>query len=132
MTLHELYEHRSVIEKTIRGRNAIADIRARAYPASPNMDGMPHASGISDKVFNLVALLEDAEKTQSYWEKRAQESRKEIFGFTSTIEDPVLRMQFNYRFAECMSWEEIAGDGYTADAARKAISRYMDTLKGPE
>lgn len=80
----------------------------RATKISAPSDGMPHGSGVSDTVGFAVSKAADlAAKIDREIDKLA-DLRREIEAAIRTVDDRVLYELLEYRYLDCMRWEEVA------------------------
>lgn len=110
--------------------------------ASPKLDGMPHGSDVSSPVENTVEQimkLEDAlrRKHDAMVNLKALIStrqtlivleRDRLERYISAIDDSIMRQIFTFRFIDGLPWIQVAanmGEGYTLEAVRKAVYRYI-------
>ena len=56
-----MVSYRQLRKQLIDGEELLRSLRSRAVPGSPATDGMPHASGTSDKVGSLAIAIVDLE-----------------------------------------------------------------------
>ena len=110
--------------------------------ASPKLDGMPHGSDVSSPVENTVQQimkLEEAlrRKHDAMVNLQALIStrqtlivleRDRLERYIGAIDDSIMRQIFTFRFVDGLRWDNVAanmGDGYNAEAIRKAVYRYI-------
>lgn len=98
--------------------------------------GMPHASGVRDKVADLVVDLvvetEELEEEIKSVEKEMAQVEREISDYIKTIPDIQTRLIFRLRFLRCMTWDEVAttiGGRNTVSGVKKTCYRYLDAEK---
>ena len=61
MTLAQLNEHLDLVQQLQKTEELIQGLWDAAVPGAQKLDGMPHASGVSDKVGVLGAEIADME-----------------------------------------------------------------------
>lgn len=98
MTLDELDEHLSLVTDLANSREMLRSLWDTAYPGGQVMTGMPHASGVKDKVGDLAVEIADLETEISELEQRCKESEARVRSFVSTISDTRTRMIFRLRY----------------------------------
>lgn len=130
MTIQELskyYDIQTVLEKD---REVYDNLRQKAGPASPQLTGMPHVSGVRDKVGDLAVELADMEDRIQYLEAQAQTERLKVEAYCRSIMDARLYLIFRLRFVRCLTWAEIAGKlgkCYTENGVSRMVYNYLST-----
>ena len=128
MTIQELYSLKT-IQKEIEDYEAkIIELREVAEKITPSYDGMPKASGISDKVGKAAtAIVAYTEMLEHAVQEKIEQTIK-INAYILEIPDAQLRHIMFLRFVNGLSWVNIAmriGGGNTGDAVRKRCNRYI-------
>ncbi len=130
MTIQELsryYEIQTTLEKD---REVYNNLLQRAGPASPKLTGMPHVSGVQDKVGDLAIELADMEDRIQCLEEQAQVERLKVEAYCRTIADARMYLIFRLRFVRCLTWAEIAdklGRYYTEAGVSRMVYSYLST-----
>lgn len=97
-------------------------LRRKAGVQSPNLDGMPHGTGVSDKTGNFAVLMADLSTTIDCLEKEVALNDSRIREFSNSLKDVRLQVAIPLRFIQCLSWAEVAdilGYGVSEDTIRK-------------
>lgn len=76
--------------------------------SSPSFDGMPKGSGITDKMAEGAARLEEKSRALGDAYIRAQETFMRIEAVVALVPDPVQRQVLTLRYISRMKWEDIA------------------------
>ncbi len=102
-----------IIEANI---NWVREERLTLNPSWP--DGQPHGTQTSDptsqKVLELIRLLDKYEHDQTALRAKCYRKRMRIDETISHVEDPDCRTLLHSRYIEMLTWEEIAVNmGYT-------------------
>lgn len=130
MTLGELNEHYRRREKLIKAQELLESIRLKAQPGAQVLTGMPHTTGVKDRVGDLAVEIIEMENKIDLLKTEIAESEKPIVKFIVSIDDDRTRMIFRLRFIHCLSWKEIAdviGGWSTAANVKSALYRYLKT-----
>ena len=130
LELDELNEHFDLIQKLIRVQEMYQNMEAKALGAQ-RITGMPHGTGISDKVGMLATELADLSGRITYLQNAIRESEKPIEEWVNNIEDDKTRMIFRLRFLHGYSWGEVAyyiGTGISEDTAKQVCYRYLKII----
>ena len=129
MTLQELSKYYKLHERLERNREMLASLYAAAGLGAQEITGMPHASGVSDQVSNLVIEIEDLKERISHLESRCAEEKKRLEKYIGAIKDDQTRMIFRLRFIHCMTWLQVAeaiGGRNTANSVKLICHRYLN------
>ena len=128
MTLAELNQHFELIEKLARARELLQSLRDSARPGAPALTGMPHATGVKDKVGDLAAVIVDMDARVGFLEKEARASEAIIMPFIQGIDDDQTRMIFRLRFLRGLTWKEVAavvGGRNSEESVKMVCYRYL-------
>lgn len=131
MRLIELNRYFELIKSLVKINELLENLRAAAYPASPALTGMPHASGVKDKVGDLAVEIADLETRKEYIESEIENQKSVVEEFVESIEDYYIRTIFRLRFKRGLSWKEVAKiikGGNTEETVRAACYRYLRKL----
>ena len=114
-------------------RQRVKRLRDRAALHSVSLDGMPHGSGVRDKIGETVPEILDAEKDLQKLEGTYTELRAQVADWIDAQEDIKAQVILSMRYLDSYSWNQIAdectgcGDPMTEDAVRKYAARYLKT-----
>jgi len=129
-TLYRLFYLPKQIELKKR---QIQRIMERLTATSPNLSGMPHGSGVHDKVGDGVVELVTKKEELEEMKRGYEQEEKQINDWIDAIEDPQIRTIVELRFREDMSWNEVAdfiGGNNSENSVRMLLNRYLE--KGDE
>ena len=125
--LSQLYFLKGEIELNERH---LEELKAQRGVSAINMDGMPHARNPRrSQVEQLAAEIVDLEAIIHAKQIQCIHERTRLERYIAEIPDTLTRQIFEYRFVECMRWEQVAymiGEGTTADRVKKICYRYVD------
>ena len=128
MTLQVLSRYYKLQKQLERNKEMLRSLYAAAGPGAQVLTGMPHASGSSDKVADLVMEMEDLEQRILALEFKCDQEKKKIQTYINKIHDDQTRMIFRLRFLHCMTWGEVAaviGGGNTEVGVKVKCYRYL-------
>lgn len=108
MNLVTLNNYMELKIKRAKALEMIDSLRQAASLKSPRLTGMPHGSGISDKVGDLAIELEDLGSRIDYYDEQIAEITPSVNKFIEGISNDKTRVVFRLRFMRCLSWVEIA------------------------
>lgn len=135
MTLQELSQHYKLRERIGQDREILYSLRAKAHPGAQNLDGMPHAPGVSDKVGYLATEIAYMEDQLRVLEAEAAAETDKLRDYIATISDDRVKIICRLRFLYCWQWKEVAdvlGDYYTEYSVRNLLYRYLEKENGAE
>lgn len=127
MDLATLNQHLDLVQKLQKVQELYQAVEAKSLGAQA-LTGMPHGTGVSDKVGVLAAELADLSSRIDYLTKETEKSAKPIREFIDTIEDDRTRMIFRLRFLYGLAWCEVAdvvGAGASEAAVKSAAYRCL-------
>ena len=129
MTLTDLERYRQLKIRHEEAIQMIEELRSRAVPGSPALDGMPHGSGVSDKVGTLAIMIADLEAKLPSYERQIKKEHDRVEEFIRGIEDDKARMIFRLRIQAGKTWKEVAdvmGRWQTENSVRSRVYRFLN------
>lgn len=128
MTLKELSQlyilNREIEIETER----LERLKSSAYGVgAAKSDGMPHGSEPSRTTEVKAVSISNLEQIIAGKVERARQEKERLEQYIASIDDSLTRQIYTLRFAECMSWEQVAVKigGNTADSVKKVCYRYL-------
>jgi hypothetical protein len=109
-------------------RRRLENLEAKALPASPAYDGMPHSHSNDSKVEQLAAEIVDLRAIIAAKQIQCIHERQRLERYIAAIPDSLTRFIFELRFAEGMTWTQVAstvGGQNSIDAVKKRCYRYL-------
>ncbi|MDO5549414.1 MAG: hypothetical protein Q4F79_13140 [Eubacteriales bacterium] len=128
MTLQELSDFADLKEQLKRDEQMLLSFQEAACPGAQNLSGMPHSTGISDKIGDLAVEIADMRTSIEHLKVRIAEYESRVSEFIEDIEDDYIRMLFRLRFQRCLTWKQVAhvlGGGNTETGVKSACYRYL-------
>ena len=140
MTEEELKEARHRVKRRLyryldlkRERDQIAEELRTAEgtatsPSSPNLDGMPRASGYGDA---MVGRVSEIISLRELYERKRDEISDAMLAVEDAIEglEPVERTLLRYRYIYGMTWEQVSvAMNYSWRQTHKIHARALDKL----
>lgn len=129
MTKQELSRHVELRKQLAADLELLASLEAAAGPGAQRLDGLPHASGIRDRVGDCAVAIVDAKEEIARTEAEIARSESAILAFIGTIGCLQTRTIFRLRFLSGMPWKEVAaatGGGNTEGSVQKICYRYLE------
>lgn len=131
MTLQELSQYFKLRERLERDEEILDSLRAAACPGAQVLSGMPHASGVKDKVGDLAVEIADMEERIRFLRDEIAQEETAVTDFIAGIENDQTRTIFRLRFLRCLTWGQVAavvGGRNTEDAVKSMCYRYISGL----
>lgn len=128
MTLQELnilFEKRKALKENME---TLAHLRSASAVSSPAPTGMPHTTGIKDRVSDLAIEIVELEKRIDRQKEEIEKLEVQVIPFIDGIEIDQTRLIFRLRFLHAMSWAEVAdaiGGKNTEDGVKRICYRYL-------
>ena len=135
MTLRELSQHIRLREQLAQNEELLESLQSAALPGAQVMTGMPHASGVRDKVGDLAAEIADLDNRILELKDEIAESEAEIVEFICGIESARIRIILRLRFVRCLTWKQTAdvmGIEAGEESVRKMCTRYLQGVEHPQ
>ncbi len=129
MTLKELSQLFYLNREIELKQHQLRELEAKAMPGAQVLTGMPHGTGVVDKVGELAAEIADLRGIIEAKHQQCLYERNRLMRYIDSIDDSLLRLMFTYRFVNGLPWFQVAaciGGGNTADGCRKAVKRYLE------
>lgn len=135
MTLDDLNRHLDLIIELKKAQDMLQSLWNAAYPGGQVLTGMPHASGVKDKVGDLAADIADLEDEIEHLQSQVDESAQRVMAFISAIPDVQTRMIFRIRFCRGYEWKQVArvlGGGNSEASVKSAAYRYIESCNAEQ
>ena len=128
MTLKELSQLYYLNREIEMDQRRLRELEAKALPGAQVITGMPHGTGVVDKVGEYAAEIADLRGIIGAKHQQCLYERSRLERYIAGIDDSLLRQIFTYRFINGLPWHQVAaciGGGNTADSVRMACYRYL-------
>ncbi len=128
MTLKELSQLYYLNQEIAMDKRRLLELEEQAVSCSQDYTGMPHGTGVSDKVGRYAADIVDLQGIIEAKHKQCLYERSRLERYISDIEDSLIRQIFTLRFVDGMSWRQVAdsmGGRNTPDGVRMTCERYI-------
>lgn len=130
MTLKELSQLYYLTREIEADQKRLDELSRTAYaPSTPSLSGMPRAPhSVDSKVERLAAEIVDLQAIIAARQIQCIHERARLERWINEIPDSLTRQIFQYRFAECMSWLQVAykvGGNNTEGSVKMICYRYL-------
>ncbi len=126
--LNELFDLRERLSKAMETR---LSLMSAACPGAQVLTGMPHVTGVKDKVGDLAVEIADLSAKIDYLQGQIDEKEKEAEAFVVAIDDDQTRIIFRLRFFRGLSWKEVAaimGRDFSEKSVSETCYKYLNRL----
>lgn len=124
MTIKEYLNQYLILEKRIQLLDEeIAEVEEEQDKCTAELDGMPHGTGLSDKVGELATTLADLKWDLVDLRNEAWKTRARILHTIVSVDDEDYQQLLKLRYIEGMHWNDIADTMYYT-------RRWVTTLHG--
>ncbi len=127
--LSKLYHLKKEIEMQ-RGR--IKELETIAQSCTSRITGMPHGTGISDKIGKYAVQIADLKCLLDLNLKKCFFELNRLTEYIQSVDDPLIREIMTYRYIHGFSWQKTAfnvGGNNTAGSLKKKLYRYLKNEK---
>lgn len=131
MTKHELsqlyYLNREIEEMQSR----LQELECLATACTSNITGMPHASGISDKIGKYAAEIADLKSLLDLNLKKCFYELNRLNRYINSIDESEMRMILSLRYINGLCWEQVAASispFASGESVRKAHDRFLKKI----
>lgn len=131
MTFETLSHHCALRQQLEKNEQLLCELRHSAQAASHAPNGMPRASGVTDKVGALAIAIVDMEERVAYLKDTIATEEKDISAWIGNIDDPLIQQLFRLRYLCGLQWAEVAqtvGGRNTEGGVRIACYRYLKRI----
>jgi hypothetical protein len=129
--LSQLYYLNREIEQL---KSRLTELDCIATSTSSRITGMPHASGISDKVGKYAAEIADLKELLDLNLKKCFYELNRLNRYIESIEDSQIRMIISLRYINGLSWQQVAfsiGE-HDEQYPRKKHNKFLKQMKVDE
>ena len=117
------------LKKEIRQlEQRIKELETAAPDCTAKITGLPHGTGINDKIGNYAAQIADLKALLDLNLKKCFYELNRLDRYIQSVNDPLVRQIILYRFENHMSWRKIErsiGGNNNSESLRKKLYRYL-------
>jgi hypothetical protein len=128
MTKQELSQLYYLNREIVQLQTRLLELECLATSCTAHITGMPHASGISDKIGEYAAEIADLKGILDLNLKKCFYELNRINRYIQSIDDSEMRMILSLRYINGLCWEQVAASisSYaTEDSIRMKHNRYL-------
>ena len=129
MTLQEMSQLYYLNREIEMDKRRLQELEAKALPGAQVLTGMPHGTGVVDKVGDCAAEIADLRGIIEAKHQQCLYERSRLERYIAGVNDSLLRKVMTYRFINGLPWQQVAacvGGGNTVDGCRMAVKRYLE------
>ena len=135
MTIKELSQLYYLNREIEDCQKKLEELESQRGVSAVVIDDMPHGKGpAKSRVEQLAAEIVDLKAIIHAKQIECIHERNRLERYIAEIPDSLTRQIFEYRFADCLPWEQVAaciGKGNTAERVRQVCSRYIRQQQEP-
>lgn len=117
------------LKKEIRQlEQRIKELETAATGCTAKITGLPHGTGINDKIGNYAAQIADLKSLLDLNLKKCFYELNRLDRYIQSVDDPLTKQIMMYRFISGYSWRKIAfqiGGNNSIDGLKKRLYRYL-------
>lgn len=132
MTFDELNQHLEMLRDLQRAQERLKRLYDKAYPGAQNLDGMPHGSGVRDKVGELAVEIAEYETEVNSLRESVKASGHNVEQFIASVNDMDMRLILRLRFQRGFLWKEVADYCGKCDTSQSISQKVYDWFKARE
>ncbi len=128
MTIEELGQLYHLRREVEMERQRLAELEERALPGAQRLSGLPRSQNVQDRLGNAAAEIADLRAVIEAKYRRCLAEQQRLEAYIAGIEDSFVRQIFTCRFAEGMSWRQVAnrvGGSNSPDGLRMLSKRFL-------
>lgn len=129
MTLKELSQLYYLNREIEMDKRRLQELEVKAVSSTASLSGMPHGTGVSDRVGRYAADIVDLKGIIEAKLQQCIYERNRLERYIATIDDSLTRQIFTYRFINGLPWEQVAaciGGDNNAGSVRMICYRHLD------
>ena len=123
--LSQLYYLNREIEEM---QNRLQELECLATSCTANITGMPHASGINDRIGKYAAEIADLKSLLDLNLKKCFYELNRLNRYINSIDDSEMRLILSLRYINGLCWEQVAASislCASGESVRKAHDRFL-------
>lgn len=108
MTLKELSQLYYLNREIEMDQRRLLELESKALPGAQGITGMPHGTGVVDKVGERAVEIADLRSIIEGKRRRCLYERNRLERYIADLDDSLTRQIFTYRFVNGLPWEQVA------------------------
>lgn len=132
MKLKELSGVYYIDKEITRLEGEIKQLECEATKVTPTLSGQPRGSGVTDRVGKLGAVMGDLRTLLEIKHLELIHEKTRLYTYINGIPDALTRLIFQYRFIDCLQWNEVAdriGGNHNEKSVSMICYRYLKDNK---
>ena len=129
MTLGELSQLKHLKREIAMDRQRLRQLEEAALPGAQVMTGMPHGTGVRDRLGDTAAAIADLRQQLEAKIERCIREQQKLEAYIESIPDSFIRQIFIYRFVQGMSWRQVAfhvGGNNSVGSVKMLVKRFLE------
>lgn len=130
MTEKELNQLHWINKEIETIKNQLEELKSKSLIKGQDLNGMPHASGTSDRTGNTALAIREIEELYEIKLRELYLVRSRIERYINTISDSEVRLIIRLRSINNMNWDQIGAEvGMDRRTASRKYFRYISDNK---
>ena len=127
MTLQQLNDHYALVEQYLNAEFMLRRMQDAAGLKAQVMTGMPHGTGVSDKVGDTAVEIVRASEAVDQLYRRLKKDEAPILEWIDTVDDICTQTALRLRFVHGKPWKEISDlVGFSEKAVKSRCHRELE------
>lgn len=129
MTLGELSQLKHLKREIALDRQRLRQLEEAALPGAQVMTGMPHGTGVRDRLGDTAAAIADLRQQLEAKIERCVREQQKLETYIESIPDSFIRQIFTCRFVQGMSWRQVAfhvGGHNSVGSVKMLVKRFLE------
>lgn len=132
MTRKELSQLYFLNKEIEQNKRRLEELEAIAEGCTAQITGMPHATGVHDKIGDYSAEIADLRDLIALNMQRCWYELNKLERYIQSIDDSQMRQILTLRYINGLNWQQVAfsiGGGNTANGVQMAVKRFLKKNK---
>lgn len=89
-------------------KRRLEELRLAAVSATAKITGLPHVTGVRDKVGEIAVLIEEQSKLIELKKKQTVIEYNRLMRYINSVDDSLMRQILKLRYVNGLSWQQVA------------------------
>lgn len=89
-------------------KRKLEELRLAAVSATAKITGLPHVTGVRDKVGEIAVLIEEQSRLIELKKKQTVIEYNRLMRYINSVDDSLMRQILTLRYVNGLSWQQVA------------------------
>ena len=89
-------------------KRKLEELRLAAVSATAKITGLPHVTGVRDKVGEIAVLIEEQSRLIELKKKQTVIEYNRLMQYINSVDDSLMRQILTLRYVNGLSWQQVA------------------------